>query len=208
MPSAVLKIAYAVKLVKKGIILNFHNGKMYMKYMEGMVNIETHDKENCMTRILLFLFIALTFYACSSDSALQDRVNKLETKLSETYKPGFGEFMGYIQIHHAKLWFAGKNENWDLADFEIKEIKETFGNLQKYETDRPEIQTIPMIFPALDSISTAISGKNAEGFNKSFRLLTKTCNLCHQAVGYGFNRVKIPEEPPFSNQIFTKTGKP
>jgi len=175
--------------------------------MGKTVRSEDHDKENYMIRILLFLSITLTFYACSNDSSgiktLRDRVDSLETRLSETYKPGFGEFMGYIQVHHAKLWFAGKNENWDLADFEIKEIKETFDNLQKYETDRPEVQTIPMIFPALDSVTTAVSGQNPRRFKKAFSLLTNTCNLCHQAVGYGFNQVRIPEEPPFSNQVFT-----
>ena len=35
--------------------------------------------------------------------------------------PGFEEFMSNIQAHHAKLWFAGQNHNWKLADFEIHE---------------------------------------------------------------------------------------
>jgi hypothetical protein len=61
----------------------------------------------------------------NSTAALQSRIDSLEKKIAATYKPGFGEFMSSIQIHHAKLWFAGKNQNWELADFEMHEIGET-----------------------------------------------------------------------------------
>jgi hypothetical protein len=42
----------------------------------------------------------------------------------ESYEPGLGEFMTATQLRHAKLWFAGKQNNWDLAAYEIDEIKE------------------------------------------------------------------------------------
>ena len=39
--------------------------------------------------------------------------------------------MTYIQIHHSKLWFAGKNQNWELAKFELDEISETIEAIKK-----------------------------------------------------------------------------
>src|ERR1700733_5589312 len=42
----------------------------------------------------------------------------------ERYEPGLGEFMTATQLRHAKLWFAGRESNWDLAAYEIDEIKE------------------------------------------------------------------------------------
>ena len=33
----------------------------------------------------------------------------------ESYAPGLGEFMTATQLRHAKLWFAGRMNNWDLA---------------------------------------------------------------------------------------------
>jgi hypothetical protein len=42
----------------------------------------------------------------------------------EPYAPGLGEFMTATQLRHAKLWFAGKENNWDLAAYEIDEIAE------------------------------------------------------------------------------------
>lgn len=42
----------------------------------------------------------------------------------EPYQPGLGEFMTATQLRHAKLWFAGEQNNWDLAAYEIDEVKE------------------------------------------------------------------------------------
>jgi hypothetical protein len=155
--------------------------------------------------IFVFLFAQLMCGCNNSENKkLEAKIDSLEQKLSETYKPGFGEFMSIIQMHHAKLWFAGINENWDLADFEIHEIEESVDAIKKYEPERGESKSIPMIEPALDSVSTAIQNKDLSQFKNSFVLLTNTCNNCHKSVNFSFNEVKIPDSPPFSNQVFQK----
>ena len=68
----------------------------------------------------------------------QIRLDSLEARLSEAYKPGFGEMMGSIQVHHNKLWFAGVNANWKLAAFEIHEIQETLEQITKFQQEREE----------------------------------------------------------------------
>ncbi|HNB31032.1 MAG TPA: hypothetical protein PK931_08305, partial [Saprospiraceae bacterium] len=140
----------------------------------------------------------------SNDQAkvLQLRIDSLESKLAAAYKPGFGEFMGNIQIHHNKLWFAGLSKNWKLADFEIKEIKETVEAIETYQTEREESQQIAMIKPMLDSVETSIQKNDLAQFKQSFISLTTNCNNCHQATHFEFNVVKIPDHPPFSNQEF------
>lgn len=124
--------------------------------------------------------MCIGFFACNQHpekiQQLQNRIDSLEQKLSETYKPGFGEFMSGIQAHHSKLWFAGQNENWELAQFEIDEIKESLDDIRKYETDRKKSQLIPMINPALDSIGNAVHKKDIQAFKRSFVFLTSTCN--------------------------------
>ncbi len=140
--------------------------------------------------------------ADNSSKELQNQIDSLKSKLSDTYKPGFGEFMGNIQVHHSKLWFAGENENWELADFEINEIKENLEAIQKYETDRPESQEIPMIKPALDSVTNALQKKNLVQFKNSFNLLTNTCVNCHRATKHDFIQIQVPDMKIFSNQKF------
>jgi hypothetical protein len=154
----------------------------------------------------LFLGLMLFFLACNqtdnNTQKLQSQIDSLRRQLETSYKPGFGEFMSGIQVHHEKLWFAGENANWKLADFEINEIKEALQGLQTYCSDRPERQSIPMIYPSLDSISLAIQSKDPVLFRKNFIALTNTCNACHQVTKHEFNVIKIPDTAPFSNQVF------
>ena len=152
--------------------------------------------------ILLLFIIASCNQQADKTNVLQIRIDSLENKLSETYKPGFGEFMGNIQIHHAKLWFAGVNENWKLADFEMNEIKENLEGIQLYCADRTETKSIGMINAAMDSLNNAILKKNKEMFQRNYTNLTNTCNSCHQATNHEYNVIIIPKTPPFSNQDF------
>lgn len=152
--------------------------------------------------ILLLFIIASCNQQVDKTNVLQTRIDSLENKLSETYKPGFGEFMGNIQIHHAKLWFAGVNENWKLADFEMNEIKENLEEIQLYCADRTETKSIGMINAAMDSLNNAILKKNKEMFQRNYSNLTNTCNSCHQVTNHEYNVIIIPKTPPFSNQDF------
>jgi hypothetical protein len=161
-------------------------------------------------KLIASLFLLSILAGCNSKSnnneSLKAQVDSLQHKLNNTYKPGLGEFMSSIQIHHAKLWFAGTNKNWKLADFEIHEMQEALGNIQKYNTDRPEAQIVDVVNPAIDSINSAITKQNSESFKKGFILLTNTCNDCHKSTGHGFNVVTVPTAPPLSNQSF-KVGQ-
>lgn len=150
--------------------------------------------------------ISLAFFACNqpanNNQVLQKRIDSLEKKLADTYRPGLGEFMSIIQVHHAKLWFAGQNQNWKLADFEINEIRESVAGIQQYCTDRPESKSIGMIDQPIKSVINAIQQKDTALFKPGFVLLTATCNNCHKATSHEFNVIKIPDYPPFSNQNF------
>lgn len=136
------------------------------------------------------------------NNVLQQRIDSLESKLADTYKPGLGDFMGTIQTHHAKLWFAGQNENWDLADFEVHELEEAIEDIQKFHADRKESELIDMLKAPLDSVDMAIEEKDPEAFKRNYISFTNTCNKCHTAVDFEFNVVKIPDSLPFGNQDF------
>jgi hypothetical protein len=158
-----------------------------------------------MKTIILFLLPILITACYQSGSKVQQlhaRVDSLQKELNNSYKPGFGEFMSSIQVHHAKLWFAGINENWKLAGFEIHEIQEALESIQKFNSDRPESNVIGMINPALDSVTRAVRQQSRYEFKSSFILLTNTCNNCHKATKHEFNVVIIPANPPIGNQSF------
>ena len=81
----------------------------------------------------------------------------------EPYEPGLGEFMTATQIRHAKLWFAGRQKSWDLAAYEIDEIKE---GLEEARRLYPTFDSIPVaemmktiIDPRIAELEKAIGAK-------------------------------------------------
>ena len=154
---------------------------------------------------ILAVFIFFFFVSCTSQQpAAPTAVISSDSlhKLLEKYAPGLGEIMGGIQTHHSKLWYAGINDNWRLAQYESDELKERFEQARTVETERPEVKMIPMMYPAIDSINDAIGRKNSDQFKAGFRLLTATCNSCHKANNFEFNVITIPTAPPVYNQDF------
>lgn len=158
-----------------------------------------------MKKIFLILF-TISLLACNRPTEeiemLQNRIDSLESKLANAYKPGLGDFMSSIQTHHNKLWFAGQNQNWELADFEIHEIEEAIEDIEEFHKGRKEIIQIDMIKPALESLEAAIDQRDPFAFNTGFNILTNTCNACHHAAEHGFIVIKNPDTPVFSNQDF------
>ena len=146
-----------------------------------------------MSRFNISVFIAvaimLSLFACTESNTklqeIQSEVNKLNNqndslkKMVAAMKPGLGELMLGIQVHHNKLWFAGREENWPLAQFKV------------------------MLYTPLDSIQKAIKLKDVDRFSESFHLLTNACNNCHKNTHFEFNRIQTPERPPYSNQDFS-----
>lgn len=161
-----------------------------------------------MKTLPILLLLAFGLLSCSkksdSNAEFKSKIGELQTQLDNSYKPGLGEFMSGIQVHHAKLYFAGTNENWDLADFEIHEIMESLENIPKYCADREEVKDIHIIDSAIDSVSDAIRMKDIVMFKRTYSLLTNTCNDCHKVTNHGFIVMKILDSPMFSNQDFRK----
>jgi len=156
---------------------------------------------------IFFLFITIALWlSCSTragnEVSLQQELNQLKHQMANTYTPGFGELMGAIQVHHAKLWFAGTKQNWKLAEFEIHEIGEILEDITRFQAQREETKSLDMIQPALDTVKAAVTARNLGEFRKAFKTLTISCNECHNVTHYEFIRVKIPDHPPYGNQAY------
>ncbi|MGA2996870.1 hypothetical protein [Bradyrhizobium sp.] len=124
----------------------------------------------------------------------------------DSYQPGLGEFMTATQLRHAKLWFAGKNNNWALAAYEVDEIKEGLEDAAKVHASVdgvPVAELIKTIIdPRLEHLEKAIEGKSSTQFATAFDELTSGCNSCHAKAGKPFIRIQRPTTPPVSNQNF------
>jgi len=137
----------------------------------------------------------------SSTKLSEAKIDSLKSKLDSMYIPGTGEIMnGIIQPHHIKLWMAGQNENWTLAEYERHLLLGGFNRIQKYHKGTTVADMVPMIYPVMDTIKEDIMKKDLSAFNRNYLLLTNTCNTCHQATKYEFNVIKVPTGSDFADQ--------
>jgi hypothetical protein len=130
-----------------------------------------------------------------------------DAKKPEPYVPGLGEFMtSAVQPHHIKIWMAGKAGNWPLAEYEAKELRETFEDITTYQgmwNDFPIGKLAETnLTPPLDEMDKAIKDKNEGAFNKAYDKVTAACNACHQATSNAFVVIKTPAGADFPDQEF------
>ena len=133
------------------------------------------------------------------------------TDLPKSYIPGLGEFMERIQVDHAKLWLAGEARNWELAEYQLTELKEVFSDVQDLV---PTYQNVPVgdmvdaiITGAIAGLESAIASRDFSTFSASFDKLTTACNSCHQAANRAYIVIRKPLQSNFSNQEFAPQAR-
>ncbi len=124
----------------------------------------------------------------------------------DNYIPSVGDLMGMTQLRHLKLWFAGRLKNWELADYELGQIKASFQEAAAFYPGIPATDITTMAEP-IRMIEQAVAQKDSEKFADGFKNLTTACNVCHRGIGRGFIVIQVPTASPFSNQSFAPTTR-
>jgi hypothetical protein len=114
------------------------------------------------------------------------------------FKPGFDDLMTMIvQPRHLKLYYAGQQENWVLARFQLNELRAAFGRIAD---TIPDFGFFPVddaveatMFEPMDVMLEAINASNRDEFNRAYVGLTAGCNACHDAMHFPFLVMKVPD---------------
>jgi hypothetical protein len=131
----------------------------------------------------------------------------LEAPSGEQYVPRLGDIMNAVQIRHMKLWFAGKALNWQLAVYELRQLKAGLVEAAVLYEGIPATNVTTMTQP-VQAIADAIEARNSKRFAKAVGELTDGCNACHQQMQRGFIAIQPPTASPFSDQSFAPPKKP
>jgi predicted secreted protein len=122
------------------------------------------------------------------------------------YTPRLNSLMVVTQLGHFKLWYAGAVHNWPLANYELKQIRASIDDAKTLypNSDQSNMDTM---MPAADELDKAIEAKDAAKFASGYGKLTAACNNCHEAIGLGFIKIRVPrlspiETSPFSDESF------
>jgi hypothetical protein len=130
---------------------------------------------------------------------------------AKPYVPDFGDFMGATQLRHFKLWFAGRSQNWDLARYEIEQIRKSFQSAASAYPTLGDADIAGLIksdgYAPLDAVKAAVDAHSYAKFGVEFDKLTQACDACHRATHVGFIQVQVPTASPFSNQSFSPPPK-
>jgi hypothetical protein len=143
--------------------------------------------------------------------AIAAATNNATSQPAQPYMPSLVEFMINVQSHHAKLWLASVARNWDLADYQVDELKELLEDIAKRVPDYKGTPVGKMIesitMPPIGDIESAIKARDSAKFAAAFDQLTAACNACHEAANRGFIVIRRPATSQFPNQSFAPRGK-
>ncbi len=164
-----------------------------------------------MKRCVLRGSVALLLAAPAAGSALAQSspVPPAATEPAATapYAMTLGDMMNtLIQPRHAKLGFAGKAQNWALAQYELVVIRQSFGGIVKAV---PKFRGLPVgelvnaaLSQPLDAVDAAIKAQDPQKFAAAYTQLTAGCNACHAAADHPYVVIKTPDASVFPNQDF------
>jgi hypothetical protein len=126
----------------------------------------------------------------------------LKSPSADQYVPRLADIMSAAQTRHQKLWLAAKAQNWELAGFELRQLKASLVEAAVLYSGIP-VSNVTTLEPSLQSLSDAIDAKDGRKFAKGLGDLTEGCNACHRSLKRSFVVMKVPSDPqPFSNQQF------
>ena len=169
-----------------------------------------------MTRTILrpqHLLVILTVSVCAlpgtavtQDETTQSELEALRQQVEELNNLAVrtqSHIMVDLEYHFSNLWFAARNEQWDLASFYLRE---TDSHLRWTVRVRP-IRSIRGggsvdLQPFMQSIEqsgfaqleTAIANVDVGEFESAYRQTLTQCFACHQAAGLGYLEPHVPEK--------------
>jgi hypothetical protein len=156
---------------------------------------------------LAIAFVALILVVAPSNRGVAQNPMGDANAEPAPFNPQMSALMSMlIQPRHAKLWLAGKEENWPLAGYALKELKQGFLVIAR-AVPRWRGLPVPDLFDAavsapLAQLDFAIKAGEPHQFGEAYGRLTAGCNACHGTTDHAFVVIKPPDASPFPNQDF------
>jgi hypothetical protein len=146
--------------------------------------------------------------AVAQDEAEQSELAALRQQveqLSELAVRTQSHVMVDVEQHFANLWFAARNEQWDLAAFYLREAGSHLAWTVRIRPVRsirgggsvdlrPFQQSIAQ--SGFTTLATAIDGHDVGAFEAAYTQTLAQCYACHQAAGLGYLHPHVPKQPP------------
>jgi cytochrome c556 len=103
---------------------------------------------------------------------------------------GFDVAMVEVDYRYGELYWAGRDQNWDYAKYQLEKIRTAMKNAVERRPKRGA--SAQMLEGALLQVEGAITARDPDAFAAGFTTITALCNACHQAERVAFVHVQAP----------------
>lgn len=154
-------------------------------------------------KIVIILFVSVTFLvyfsSCQQDDTepvgsqdwlTGDTRQKLETITD--HLRGFDMAMVETGYRYNELYWAGYDENWEYARYQIEKIALALDRGLERRPARAQ-SAEQFVNYAIQEMEDAIETEEQEVFEREFDNFTRSCNACHAAEEVPHFYVQIPE---------------
>lgn len=102
---------------------------------------------------------------------------------------GFSKTMRRVGYRYNELYWAGDDENWDFAAYQLDKLE---SEVERGTVRRPAREASARSFLDEDvpSMREAIEAGDAEAFDEQFEAFTQACQTCHAQEGVAFIQVQ------------------
>lgn len=142
---------------------------------------------------------------------LAARVKALEDLL-----PSQSHLMADVGEHFTNLWFAGRAENWPLAEFYLAETRShlhwAVRRIPIRKDGRGQDVNLVKILEAFENsqlaqLKQSLDRKDRAGFEATYKQSLESCYSCHKAADKPYLRPQIPGEPASGIMNFDPDAK-
>lgn len=148
----------------------------------------------------IVLILTLGLFACNQqtdkETAQGDWIKGTKTEQIKTIEKqfrGFDNAMVETGYRYQELYWAGLDQNWEYADYQIEKIKIAIENGLERRPKRAKSAEYFLTY-VLPEMKKSIESKDIVNFNKNFQTMTINCNNCHAIEKVPFFNVQVPKE--------------
>lgn len=151
-------------------------------------------------RWVIFILITGLCFACNGGERTtqgdwikgspQEQIEMIERQFR-----GFDMAMVETGYRYQELYWAGEDENWEYAGYQVEKIRLAIENGLERRPKR-EASAQSFLNTSLPEIERAIQERDTLVFDRAFQALTVSCNSCHAMEKVSHFMVKEPLTRP------------
>jgi CRISPR/Cas system CSM-associated protein Csm2 small subunit len=158
-----------------------------------LITMKKRIRSGFFTVILITVIIQSCFQA-DNKTVHGDWIKGSEEEKIKTIEKqfrGFDNAMVETGYRYQELYWAGQDENWEYAKYQLEKIKVAIENGLERRPKRAKsaehflTYTLPEMLKAVESKDTSV-------FNKNFQILRTACKSCHIKEDVPFIQSAIP----------------